>query len=75
MLISEMQFNSQKGIYEFNFADFEYLAHSPSGLVEERLRGADRGLVGGDRLGEIAPELSAGDDPGAQGAGRETREK
>ena len=39
--------------------------------MEERLGGADGGLMGGDRLGQLAAELAAGQDPGGKGTGGE----
>ena len=48
-----------------------HLAEAPGGLVEERLRGTDGGLMGGDRLGQLAAELAARQDPGGKGTGGE----
>ena len=52
-----------------------HFAEPPRGLVEERLRGAHGGLVGGDRLGQLAAELAARQHPGGQRARGESGEK
>ena len=50
-----------------------HLAEPPGGLVEERLRGADRGLVGGDRLGSARGGTAPA--PGPRRPGRRWRSR